>query len=76
MLDVPGMAGGKQKNTMVTMAKMAAKVLTNAVGSANESLWIQLYSRRNLPKVRTRTGYPGGSSTFVPLNKTREMGMI
>jgi len=37
MLHVPGIAGGKQKNTMVTMAKMAAKVLTNAVGSARES---------------------------------------
>jgi hypothetical protein len=35
ILDLPGIAGGKQKNTMVTMAKMAAKALTNAKRSAS-----------------------------------------
>jgi hypothetical protein len=76
ILDVPGMAGGKQKKTMVTMAKMAAKALTNAEGSASGSLWEYYHSRRNFPMVRTLTGYPAGSRTFVPLNRTREMGMI
>jgi hypothetical protein len=34
--DLPGIAGGKQKNTIVTTAKMAAKALTNAIREMSE----------------------------------------